>query len=87
MRSNAARSAEQCRGLARASLGRRKWRAAQPNIRDTRPRAATCANLARIADVEQRNTNEMIGAELAISRLAADRIRPGEGPQSVPAAS
>lgn len=50
----------------RASLGRRAWRAAwRPNIRDATPEgAATRANLARIADVEQRKSNEMIGAEL-----------------------
>jgi hypothetical protein len=49
-----------------ASLGRRKWRAQyRPDIR-----AATAAGqaardaLARTADVEQRKTNEMIGAEL-----------------------
>ncbi len=49
-----------------ASRGRRAWRAAyKPNIRDTTPEgAATRANLARIADVEQRKSNEMIGAEL-----------------------
>jgi 2-polyprenyl-6-methoxyphenol hydroxylase-like FAD-dependent oxidoreductase len=49
-----------------ASLGRRKWRSQwRPEIR-----AATAAgqaardHLARVADVEQRKTNEMIGAEL-----------------------
>ena len=49
-----------------ASAGRRAWRAAyKPNIRDKTPEgAATRANLARIADVEQRKSNEMIGAEL-----------------------
>ena len=49
-----------------ASRGRRAWRAAyKPNIRDKTPEgAATRANLARIADVEQRKSNEMIGAEL-----------------------
>ena len=49
-----------------ASRGRRAWRAAyKPNIRDNTPAgAATRANLARIADVEQRKSNEMIGAEL-----------------------
>jgi len=49
-----------------ASRGRRAWRAAyKPDIRDkTREGAATKANLARIADVEQRKSNEMIGAEL-----------------------
>jgi 2-polyprenyl-6-methoxyphenol hydroxylase-like FAD-dependent oxidoreductase len=49
-----------------ASLGRRKWRAEyKPNIRDTTPEGqATRDALARVADVEQRKTNEMIGAEL-----------------------
>jgi 2-polyprenyl-6-methoxyphenol hydroxylase-like FAD-dependent oxidoreductase len=49
-----------------ASRGRRAWRAAyKPNIRDNTPEgAATRANLAAIADVEQRKSNEMIGAEL-----------------------
>jgi hypothetical protein len=49
-----------------ASQGRRAWRSAfRPNIRDnTAEGAATRANLARIADVEQRKSNEMIGAEL-----------------------
>jgi hypothetical protein len=49
-----------------ASHGRRTWRAAyKPNIRDKTPAGAeTRADLARIADVEQRKSNEMIGAEL-----------------------
>lgn len=49
-----------------ASLGRRKWRAQwKPNIKDDTPEgAAIRANLVAIADVEQRKTNEMIGAEL-----------------------
>jgi 2-polyprenyl-6-methoxyphenol hydroxylase-like FAD-dependent oxidoreductase len=49
-----------------ASLGRRKWRSQyRPNIRDGTPEGqATRDNLARIADIEQRKTNEMIGAEL-----------------------
>lgn len=49
-----------------ASLGRRKWRSQfRPNIRDATPEGqATRDNLARIASVEQRKTNEMIGAEL-----------------------
>jgi 2-polyprenyl-6-methoxyphenol hydroxylase-like FAD-dependent oxidoreductase len=69
-----------------ASLGRRKWRAAwQPTIRDGTPEgAATRANLARIADVEQRKTNEMIGAELGYCYRGSPLIasEPGEGPQS-----
>ena len=49
-----------------ASLGRRKWRAqVRPNIRDATPDGqATRDNLVRVAGVEQRKTNEMIGAEL-----------------------
>ena len=49
-----------------ATIGRRKWRAAyRSNIGDDTPAGAqTRASLARIADVEQRKTNEMIGAEL-----------------------
>jgi hypothetical protein len=49
-----------------ASLGRRKWRAQyRPNIRDATPDGqATRDNLVRVAGVEQRKTNEMIGAEL-----------------------
>ena len=49
-----------------ASLGRRKWRSQyRPDIREaTADGQATRENLARVADVEQRKTNEMIGAEL-----------------------
>jgi len=49
-----------------ASLGRRKWRGQwKSNIRDNTPAGAlTRANLVAVADVEQRKTNEMIGAEL-----------------------
>lgn len=49
-----------------ASQGRRKWRSAyRPEIRDDTPAGrAARDNLAAIADVEQRKTNEMIGAEL-----------------------
>jgi 2-polyprenyl-6-methoxyphenol hydroxylase-like FAD-dependent oxidoreductase len=49
-----------------AWLGRRKWRSQyRPNIRDDTPEGqATRADLARVADVEQRKSNEMIGAEL-----------------------
>jgi 2-polyprenyl-6-methoxyphenol hydroxylase-like FAD-dependent oxidoreductase len=67
-----------------ASLGRRRWRAAyRPNIRDDTPEAdETRANLARIADVEQRKTNEMIGAELGYRYVGSPIIcsEPGEGP-------
>jgi hypothetical protein len=49
-----------------ASLGRRKWRSQfRPDIRDATPEGqATREHLARVANVEQRKTNEMIGAEL-----------------------
>ena len=49
-----------------ASLGRRKWRSQwRPEMREaTAAGEAARSNLARVADVEQRKTNEMIGAEL-----------------------
>jgi len=49
-----------------ASLGRRKWRAQyRPEIRDATPEGqAARDNLVRVAAVEQRKGNEMIGAEL-----------------------
>jgi len=67
-----------------AATGRRKWRGMyRPNIRDKTPEGArTRADLIAVAEVEQRKSNEMIGAELGYryvdSRLiAAER---GEGP-------
>ena len=67
-----------------ASRGRRAWRAAfKPNIRDKTPEGAeTRANLAAIADVEQRKSNEMIGAELGYRYRGSAVIWPeaGEGP-------
>lgn len=49
-----------------AANGRRKWRSMQQaNIRDLTPEGAnTRAELARVANIEQRKTNEMTGAEL-----------------------
>jgi 2-polyprenyl-6-methoxyphenol hydroxylase-like FAD-dependent oxidoreductase len=49
-----------------ATIGRRKWRAMwRPNIRDATPEGqAARDNLAAVAGVEQRKSNEMIGAEL-----------------------
>jgi 2-polyprenyl-6-methoxyphenol hydroxylase-like FAD-dependent oxidoreductase len=49
-----------------ATIGRRKWRSMwRPNIRDDTPDGkATRDNLAAVAAVEQRKSNEMIGAEL-----------------------
>jgi 2-polyprenyl-6-methoxyphenol hydroxylase-like FAD-dependent oxidoreductase len=66
-----------------ATVGRRKWRAAyRPEIRDKTPAGeAARAALTRIADAEQRKSNEMIGAELGyryVSPLIA--LEPGEGP-------
>jgi len=69
----------------RASVGRRAWRAAwKPNIRDKTPQGTeTRANLARIADVEQRKSNEMIGAELGYRYAGSPIIWPevGEAPE------
>jgi 2-polyprenyl-6-methoxyphenol hydroxylase-like FAD-dependent oxidoreductase len=68
-----------------ASRGRRAWRAAyKPNIRENTPEGAgTRANLARIADVEQRKSNEMIGAELGYRYAGSPIIwpEPGEPPE------
>ncbi len=49
-----------------ATLGRRKWRSLwRPNIRDDTPEGRqTRFVLSAVADVEQRKSNEMIGAEL-----------------------
>jgi 2-polyprenyl-6-methoxyphenol hydroxylase-like FAD-dependent oxidoreductase len=49
-----------------ATLGRRKWRSLwRPNIRDNTPAGEqTRQVLAAMADIEQRKSNEMIGAEL-----------------------
>jgi 2-polyprenyl-6-methoxyphenol hydroxylase-like FAD-dependent oxidoreductase len=67
-----------------ASRGRRAWRAAwKPNIRDHTPEGnETRANLARIADIEQRKSNEMIGAELGYRYRGSPLIwaEAGEGP-------
>jgi 2-polyprenyl-6-methoxyphenol hydroxylase-like FAD-dependent oxidoreductase len=67
-----------------ASLGRRKWRSQyRPNIRDATPEGqATRDNLAAVASVEQRKTNEMIGAELGYRYVGSPIIwdEPG-GPE------
>ncbi|HEX4409329.1 MAG TPA: FAD-dependent monooxygenase [Xanthobacteraceae bacterium] len=49
-----------------ATIGRRKWRSLwRPNIREDSPAGAeTRQKLSAVADVEQRKSNEMIGAEL-----------------------
>jgi hypothetical protein len=68
-----------------ATLGRRKWRAAyRPTIRDNTAEGAQArANLTRIANVEQRKSNEMIGAELGYRYVGSPLIwpEPGEGPE------
>jgi 2-polyprenyl-6-methoxyphenol hydroxylase-like FAD-dependent oxidoreductase len=72
-----------------ASAGRRKWRSMwRPDIRDATPAGAeTRANLARVADVEQRKTNEMLGAELGYRYVGSPLIAneaaqgPDDGPQ------
>jgi 2-polyprenyl-6-methoxyphenol hydroxylase-like FAD-dependent oxidoreductase len=67
-----------------ASKGRRAWRSMwRPEIRDTTPAGeAARAALIRVADVEQRKSNEMIGAELGYRYRASPIIaeEPGEGP-------
>ena len=67
-----------------ASLGRRKWRSQwKPNIHDDTPEgAATRANLVAVADVEQRKTNEMTGAELGYHYVGSPLVaaEPGEPP-------
>ena len=67
-----------------ASRGRRAWRAAwRSDIRDDTPAGAEArANLARIANVEQRKSNEMIGAELGYRYRHSPLIWPDdrEGP-------
>ena len=67
-----------------ASLGRRTWRSQyRPDIRDaTAAGRTTRDNLARVADVEQRKTNEMIGAELGYRYVGSPIIceEPG-GPE------
>ncbi len=59
-----------------ASRGRRKWRAMwRPEILDDTPAgAAARVALAGVADVEQRKTNEMIGAELGYRYVGSPLI-------------
>jgi 2-polyprenyl-6-methoxyphenol hydroxylase-like FAD-dependent oxidoreductase len=67
-----------------AFIGRRRWRSQyRPDIREDTPQGrATRDNLARVADVEQRKTNEMIGAELGYRYVGSPVIweEPG-GPE------
>lgn len=68
----------------RANRGRRKWRAAwRPQIRDETPEGeAIRADVAKIADVEQRKTNEILGIEAGYRYIESPLIwpEPGEGP-------
>jgi 2-polyprenyl-6-methoxyphenol hydroxylase-like FAD-dependent oxidoreductase len=67
-----------------ASLGRRKWRAQyRPDIiADTPEGRATREQLVRVADVEQRKSNEMIGAELGYRYVGSPIIwEEPEGPE------
>jgi 2-polyprenyl-6-methoxyphenol hydroxylase-like FAD-dependent oxidoreductase len=68
-----------------ASQGRRKWRAMwRPNIRDQTPDgAAARADLARVASIEQRKSNEMVGAELGYRYVGSPLIaaEAGDGPE------
>ena len=68
-----------------ATLGRRKWRSMwKPNIRDNTPEgAAARAELTRVAESEQRKSNEMIGAELGYHYFGSPIVWPeeGEGPK------
>jgi 2-polyprenyl-6-methoxyphenol hydroxylase-like FAD-dependent oxidoreductase len=67
-----------------ASLGRRKWRAQwKPCFRDNTPEGeAARAHLTAVADVEQRKTNDMIGAELGYHYFGSPLVaaEPGDGP-------
>jgi hypothetical protein len=67
-----------------ASRGRRAWRAMwRPEMRDRTPAGeAARAALARVADVEQRKSNEMIGAELGYRYRGSPIVceEPGEAP-------
>jgi hypothetical protein len=64
-----------------ASIGRRRWRSQyRPDIRDATPQGqATRDTLARVAEVEQRKTNEMIGAELGYRYVGSPVIRDEPG--------
>jgi hypothetical protein len=64
-----------------ASLGRRRWRAMyRPEIRENTPEGtALRAEFIKVADVEQRKSNEMIGAELAYHYAGSPLIWPEEG--------
>ena len=58
-------------------------RCGSPNIRDDTPEgAASRAELVRVADTEQRKSNEMTGAELGYHYFGSPLVWPeeGEGP-------
>src|SRR5262249_49477813 len=59
-----------------AATGRRKWRAMyRPDIRDRTPAGEqTRRNLIAVAEVEQRKSNEMIGAELGYRYVGSPLI-------------
>ena len=67
-----------------ATLGRRKWRSMwRPDIHDATPAGAeTRANLIRVAESEQRKSNEMLGAELGYHYAGSPLVaaEPGDGP-------
>jgi 2-polyprenyl-6-methoxyphenol hydroxylase-like FAD-dependent oxidoreductase len=65
-----------------AMRGRREWRKLwRPDLREPSGAAAR-AELARVADIEQRKASEMIGAELGYRYVGSPLIaaEPGEGP-------
>ena len=64
-----------------ASLGRRKWRGEyRPDIRDQSAEGqAAREHLAGVADIEQRKTNEMIGAELGYRYVGSPIIQEEPG--------
>src|SRR5690349_5293179 len=67
-----------------AATGRRKWRAMyRPDIGDATPEGArTRADLVAVAEVEQRKSNEMVGAELGYRYDGSPLIAAeGEGPE------
>lgn len=68
----------------RANAGRRKWRSAwRPEIRDRTPEGAEIrAQVAAIANTEQRKTNEILGIEAGYRYIDSPLIapEPGDGP-------
>lgn len=64
-----------------ATMGRRKWRAlVRPDIRDATPTGeATRAAVARVADIEQRKSNDLLGIELGYRYDASPLIAEASG--------